>query len=201
MAGAGFLTVRRGHGGGTFVQERDTASLIPILTDFYRMAMVGVEELTRTRVILESVVIREAAAKMTSEDLVKLYKNVDQAEEYYRRGDHVNRLETNLEYHSILAGIVGSLVLELNIAAVIKLLSYYLEAIPPSTEMIEATISGHREILRLIENGEVEKAIKLNEAHVEEISKKMMHLADEEANKGLPARHLINLNGAVEDGL
>ncbi len=192
LESAGLLTVKRGHGGGTFVHERDIFSLIPVYADILRMALVEVGELTRTRVLLESAVIREAVDLATPEDLAILRESVDLAEKYYRQGDVPRRVEANLVFHTELARIAGSLVLVLNIGAIMKLLSYYLEAVPPSAEMIEGTIAGHRELLNLIEQGEAEAAVELNRTHVEEISQKLMLRAEEDAQNGHLARHLFD---------
>lgn len=201
LVSTGFLVVRRGYGGGTFVQERDINSLIPVYADLLRMALVEVEELTRTRVVLESVVIRQAARNMTPEALAELYDNVDRAEDFYRRGERARRVETNLEFHTKLARVAGSMVLELNVGAVLKLLSYYLEAVPPSAEMVEGTLSGHRQLLNLIEKGDVEEAVRLNRTHVDEVSRKLALRAAEDAEKGIPARHLFDGEEGGQGGI
>ena len=113
-----------------------------MLADILRLALVEVSELTRTRVLLESVVIREAAARLDPETLAALHANVDLAEQYYRQGEVEKRVATNLEFHTALARLAGSPVLELNVGAVLRLLSYYLTAIPPSPRWWKAPCTG-----------------------------------------------------------
>lgn len=195
LESTGLLTVRRGHAGGTFVQERDVSSLVPVFADILRLALVEVSELTRTRVLLESVVIQEAGARITPEGLATLRENVDQAEQYYRQGEVALRVAANLEFHMKLARIAASPVLELNVGAVLKLLSYYLETIPPSPEMVEGTLAGHRQLIELLAAGRVPEAVELNREHIETVSHKLIRRAEEDADKGLPARHLFDDGG------
>ncbi len=201
LESAGLLTVRRGHGGGTFVQERDVASLVPVFADILRLALVEVSELTRTRVLLESVVIQEAGARITPPGLALLHENIDQAQEYYRQGEFGLRLAANLDFHMKLARIAASPVLELNVGAVLKLLSYYLETIPPTPEMVEGTLRGHRQLVEHLAAGRVREAVALNQEHIETVSRKMIRRAEEDANKGLPARHLFDDGGIDEKAL
>ncbi|MCB2192954.1 MAG: FCD domain-containing protein [Deltaproteobacteria bacterium] len=198
LESTGLLTVRRGHGGGTFVQERDVASLVPVFADILRLSLVEVSELTRTRVLLETVVIQEAGALITPADVAELHKNVDEAEHYYRQGDVERRVASNLEFHMKLASVAASPVLELNVGAVLKLLSYYLEAIPPTPEMVEGTIRGHRQLVDLLATGKVQEAVALNRQHIETVSRKMILCAEKDADKGLPARHLFDDGGIDE---
>ena len=186
----GLLTVRRGHNGGTFVRHRDTNSLIPLFADLLRHSLVEVSELTRTRVLLESVVIKEAAGRVDASHLAALHRNVDQAEEFFRQGDPTRRLSANLDFHLALARVTGNSMLELNIGAVLELLSYYLATIIPSKEMIVHTLKSHRKILLLLEEGETDKALELNNKHIEAISQKLVARAEEDAQLGRLARHL-----------
>ncbi|KIX11992.1 FadR/GntR family transcriptional regulator [Dethiosulfatarculus sandiegensis] len=194
----GLLTVKRGHGGGTFVQKRDMNSLVPVVADILRLALVEVSQLTRTRVLLEGLVIKEAAQRITREDIKILRQNVDLAESYYRQGDVEKRVAENLEFHKQLARIADNPVLELNVGAVLKLLSYYLATIPPSPEMVEATLSGHRRVVDLLEQGRGEEAASVNAEHMESVSRKLVKLAEKEAEMGMPARHLFD-QGGIDD--
>lgn len=186
----GLLTVRHGHNGGTFVRERDTASLIPLFADLLRFSLVEVSELTRTRVLLESLIIKEVAGRIDAPRLAALHQNVDQAEEFFRHDDAARRLDTNLDFHVALARVAGNSMLELNIGAVLELLSYYLSTITPSKEMIRHTLKSHRELLNLLEKGQAEKALELNNSHIEAISQKLVARAREDAQLGRLARHL-----------
>ncbi|MBU1156326.1 MAG: GntR family transcriptional regulator [Proteobacteria bacterium] len=198
LESAGLLTVRRGHGGGTFVQERDVASLVPVFADILRLALVEVSELTRTRVLLETVVIQEAGARISPVDIAALNQNVDLATEYYHQGEVALRLATNLEFHMMLARIAASPVLELNVGAVLKLLSYYLETIPATSEMVDGTLAGHRQLVEYFAVGQVREAVELNREHIQTVSRKMIRRAEEDADKGLPARHLFDDGGIDE---
>lgn len=198
LESAGLLTVRRGHGGGTFVQKSDVASLVPVFADILRLALVEVSELTRTRVLLESVVIQEAGARISPEDVAALHKNIDGAEQHYRHGDVEQRVAANLDFHMKLARVAASPVLELNVGAVLKLLSYYLEAIPPTAEMVENTLASHRQLIELLAAGRVQEAVELNREHIETVSRKLILCVEEDADKGLPARHLFDDGGIDE---
>lgn len=198
LESAGLLTVRRGHGGGTFVQERDVATLVPVFADILRLALVEVSELTRTRILLESVVMQEAGVRIKPQHIAALHQNVDQATEYYRQGEVALRLAANLEFHMMLARIAASPVLELNVGAVLKLLSYYLETIQATSEMVDGTLAGHRQLVEHLAFGQVREAVELNREHIQTVSRKMIRRAEEDADKGLPARHLFDDGGIDE---
>ena len=96
---SGLLTVRWGRGGGSFVQERDTQSLSQAYANILRLALVEVSELTRARVLLESVAIQEAAKNIRPGDLDDLRQNIREAKDYYRQGRMEERLKKNLDFH------------------------------------------------------------------------------------------------------
>ncbi|BEQ14715.1 hypothetical protein FAK_17810 [Desulfoferula mesophila] len=171
---------------------------MPVFADILRLSLVEVSELTRTRVLLESVVIQEAGALLKPADVALLHKNVDEAEQFYKQGEVELRVAANLDFHMKLARVAASPVLELNVGAVLKLLSYYLEAIPPTAEMVEGTLAGHRQLIELMATGQVLEAVALNRQHIETVSRKLILCAEEDADKGLPARHLFDDGGIDE---
>jgi DNA-binding FadR family transcriptional regulator len=174
---SGLVLIRRGRDGGTFVQERDASSLSQAYGNILRLALVEVSELTRARVLLESGAIQEAAKFMRPEDLKELRKNVREAERYYAQNDRENRLKTNLEFHVALGRLARNIILELNISAILSLLSYYLKTMQVTKEMGEATLKAHTRIVELLEQGKFEEASTENQQHIETVSSQLLRHA------------------------
>lgn len=175
----GFLTMRRGYGGGTFVRERDTGSLVSAYADLLRLSMVDVEELTRARVFLESVALREAAAHATAQDLDTLGEKIAEARACYAEGRVEARISANLAFHSLLSRFSGNIVLEMTITSILSILFDYLKVMTITPEMIEGTLKSHEGILSGLREGRTEETIALNQGHIQEVSTRLVAAARE----------------------
>ena len=191
LESAGLLVVRRGHGGGTFVRERDISSLVSAYADLLRLSLVDVSELTRTREILESAVIRQLGNNISSQDFENLRWNIREAERHHLLGENEKRLTLNIDFHVALARLSRNVVLELNVTAVVSLLHYYLVATKVTPEMGQATIESHLQITDFLERGAIDEAMAANQAHIEDISQRLTVYAEATSPTALLDRHLI----------
>ncbi len=187
---SGLLTVRWGRGGGSFVQERDTQSLSQAYANILRLALVEVSELTRARVLLESVAIQEAAKNIRPGDLDDLRQNIREAKEYYRQGRMEERLKKNLDFHVALGRLSGNIILELNISAVLSLLAYYLKTMQVTPEMVESTLKKHARLVALIEQRKPDEAVAANQKHIETVAGQLMAQAEKGFDRTLNG-HLL----------
>jgi len=174
---SGLLVIRRGRDGGTFVQDRDVSSLSQAYSNILRLALVEVSELTRARVLLESLAIQEASRLIQPADVEELRQNVLEAEHFYNQDDRENRLKRNLEFHVALGRLAKNVVLELNISAILSLLSYYLRTMEVTREMGEATLKAHSEIVELVAEGKIDQAVAKNQQHIEAVSSRLLYHA------------------------
>jgi len=179
LESTGLLTLRRGYGGGTFVRERDTASLVSAYADLLRLSMVDVEELTQARVFLESLSLREAAKRISDRDLDVLGENISEARAFYAENKVNERLSSNLEFHTLISQASGNVVLEINMRAILSILYYYLKVMTITPHMIEHTLARHEEILLRLREKQVEEAVALNQDHIQEVSKRLIAAARE----------------------
>jgi GntR family transcriptional repressor for pyruvate dehydrogenase complex len=182
---SGLLRVRWGRGGGSFVQERDTQSLSQAYANILRLAQVEVSELTRGRVLLESLTIREAAKNIRPGDLEALRQNIREARACYRQGLTEERLQKNLDFHVALGRLSGNIILELNIAAILSLLAYYLKTMQVTPEMVEATLKKHARIVTLIEKGQADEAVAANRRHIETVAGQLLAQAEKRFDRTL----------------
>lgn len=182
---SGLLVIRRGRDGGTFVQERDVSCLSQAYGNILRLALVEVSELTRARVLLESLAFKEAARFMRPEDLKELRANIKEAKRYYDQDDRENRLKSNLDFHVALGRLARNVILELNISAVLSLLSYYLRTMEVTREMGEATLKAHSQIVELMAQGKMDQAVAKNQQHIETVSSQLLNHAAKEFHGAL----------------
>jgi len=191
LEGAGILFVRRGHGGGIFVQERNISSLVSAYADLLRLTLIDVSELTRARNVLESAVIRQLTGNMSSRDFDNLRWNIREAERQLLLGENEKRLTLNIDFHIALAHLSKSVVLELNVTAVVSLLHSYLMSTRLTPEMGQATIEYHHQILNFLERGAIDEAVAANQTHTEEVSQRLMSYAEDSGATALLGHHLI----------
>ncbi len=188
---AGLLVVRRGQRGGIFVRERDVSFVTSTYADLLRLTLVDVSELTRTREILERAVIEEVSNnKLPSEDFDELRLNITEAKRHHSLGEGKKRLSQNIDFHLALARFSRSVVLEINLTAVLSLLHYYIEATRISSDMGESTIQAHLRILDLLERGETDEALIVNQGHIADISQRIIAYAEANGVSGLVGDHL-----------
>jgi GntR family transcriptional repressor for pyruvate dehydrogenase complex len=166
LASQHLIVTTRGVTGGSYVAQPDPARLAESLTGGVRMLLactpVGVDELIEVREMVEVPAVGLAALRRTDEDLDVLRGTLYDPD----RDDIPTKLDAHRAFHAALAAATGNPVYEL--------LARPLYAVANEAELAEAASPGiwhtldaeHREILRAVEERDVEAAQQATRRHL-----------------------------------
>lgn len=168
---SGFVVVKKGNRGGTFVQDvASNRKMVEYFSGHVRVGNIDLQQLTEARYWIESIIMDMVARKVTKRDLDVLEKSIEQSEQLYRSGQEKEKIYENFNFHSLLANITGNRIIADMHSAIVNLMSYMMVKIKPSPTMTEKTFKTHRELVALLAQGQWEKAKEINGAHIMQLS-------------------------------
>jgi DNA-binding FadR family transcriptional regulator len=168
----GFLVVRRGSRGGTYVTDLSDISIKDNLEDLLRMGRVSLEDLTQARLLLEPEVFRLAALNVSDEQLDALEALVRTSMETEELKARI-RLET--EFHRRVAEASGSPIY----LRFMQIIFDFVEVFAITTESLDFGIHQKEEHLNLfnaLKAHDGERAAHLARQHAEKVTRGMLKL-------------------------
>ena len=154
---AGLIRLAQGSTGGAFVADNKGAAISSGMTDLFDFGTIGAAEVTQARVWLETIVVREACARATGEDIERLEKNVEEAELAFAMGDFTAGSGKHLEFHRILARMAGNAVMMIFVDAVLDVVQRFIDSIGEYSNAYVAP--SRRRFLKHLREGDVEAAV------------------------------------------
>ncbi|MEJ7930484.1 FCD domain-containing protein [Ramlibacter sp. AN1015] len=176
---AGLVRLQKGATGGAFISEASGEAIATGLLDMYHSGTISPEQLTEARIWLESVVVREACQRNTSEEIEQLRENVRQAEGANARGDLDERAEVNLEFHRILARMTRNPVVVIVMDSLLAVLHHFVQTIGPYENSF--VLPSRKRFIKLMEARDVEGAIAEMESSLKRLQRSYLSLAKEAA--------------------
>jgi GntR family transcriptional regulator, transcriptional repressor for pyruvate dehydrogenase complex len=162
----GFLTIRRGPGGGPVVAGVDPRNLARMSTLYYHLAGANYQELFDTWLTLEPVVVRQVAETID--------RDVKRAalEPFFPRADDTERehfMSTSNGFHAALANLSGNRVLTLMLQAISHIVNdHVIRDLDPLNERDEIS-HDHAEIGQAVIDGKGARAHRLAAEHIQHI--------------------------------
>lgn len=176
---AGLIRLQKGASGGAFITEAKGEAIATGLLDMYHSGTISPQQLTEARIWLESVVVREACQRATSEQIELLRENVRQAEKANERGDLDERAEVNLEFHRILARMTGNPVVVIVMDSLLAVLRHFVHTIGPYENSF--VLPSRKRFIKLMESRDVDGAITEMESSLKRLQRSYLSLAKEAA--------------------
>jgi DNA-binding FadR family transcriptional regulator len=162
----GFLTIRRGPGGGPVVVGVDPRNLARMSTLYYHLAGANYEELFDAWLTLEPVVVRQVAETIA--------RDVKRAalEPFFPQPEDTERerfMSTSNGFHAVLANLSGNRVLTLMLQAISHIVTeHIIRDLDPLNERDEIS-HDHAEIGQAVIDGKGAKAQRLAAEHISHI--------------------------------
>lgn len=131
---------------------------------------IGDEELRdiyEIRIRLEGLASREAARRISEDDLKKLRHSVELSEFYIARQDAESLKELDSEFHRIIYKASGNRLLCKTLTELHRNIQFYRQRSLTVADRTEKSANEHREILDAIERGDCDAADRLTSAHIE----------------------------------
>jgi GntR family transcriptional repressor for pyruvate dehydrogenase complex len=158
----GFLEIRRGKGGGSYVSDLDQLFFKENFADLIRLKKIRVDDLVQARLFIEPEVVKLVVANATDQDLDKIHKNLIEFEEA-TDPDIRDRLVN--EYHKLIGRFCGNPLYSVLMDSIMDFYEAYMRVIKPSSELLD-NIGDHSKIFQAIKERDTEKAVRLTKRHI-----------------------------------
>ena len=170
----GFLDVRRGSRGGTYVTDLSNISIRDNLEDLLRMGKVSLKDLTQARLLLEPEVFRLAATNASEKQLAEMERLV-------REGSGARDLNLKIKLHSdfhrLAAVATGSPIYVRFMQIIFDFVEVFAVTIQPS-DFSPHEEKDHPELLETLKNRDAERAAILARNHAEHVTREMIKLEE-----------------------
>ncbi len=158
----GFLEIKRGKGGGSYVSNLDQLFFKENFTDLIRLKKIQVDDLVQARLFIEPEVVKLVVANATDQDLNKIQKNLIEFEET-TDPDIRERLVT--EYHKLIGRPCGNPLYSVLMDSIMDFYEAYMRVIKHPSQQLN-NIEDHSKIYQAIKERDTEKAVRLTKRHI-----------------------------------
>lgn len=172
---SGFVEVRQGSEGGTFIKSFDSSAVIRSITDLIRFGDVSLENLTQARLEIEKVILSLAFKNLDDHFLGLLRENIEDTEKLIGVG--IRPRETNVGFHLLLAKATGNSLFEMIMQSLMDVMLCFLRKITPSPEYIRRVLDYHREIYLALEAADLRRARQKLEQHLIDVNERLSALS------------------------
>ncbi len=189
----GFLSIRKGSGGGAEVLQVDIKTTRDSIFNFLHFQNVSVKDLSEVRKVLEPHLTRLAAERLTPELVEKLTLSQNCCLEAFSRGENIYQFE--LEFHRLLAEASGNPVFLLIQDFVNRSLETIKRELRPGLSFLEEVLEAHASILQAVQDADPGRAAAEMYRHVCQVEDGLEAIRTspkdtEEASSNLEEAHL-----------
>jgi GntR family transcriptional repressor for pyruvate dehydrogenase complex len=180
----GFLSIRKGYGGGAVVLEVDMNTTRDSIANFLHFQNVSVRNLSEVRKLIEPYLARLATERLKQDALDTLEDCNQACREALRLGQSMSRHEIN--FHRILADASGNPVLILILDFVNSVLTDSKRHLQPGVTFSRQVLKAHERILAAVRVRDLERAEAEMHDHVCEVEEALeaLRIEKEEGTKG-----------------
>ncbi|NDG40969.1 MAG: FadR family transcriptional regulator [Betaproteobacteria bacterium] len=178
---AGLIRLQKGASGGAFISERSGQAIVTGLLDMYHLGSIAPAQLTEARIWLETIIVREACARATTQDLADLNTNIAEAKAAAACGDFPLRAEKHLDFHRILARMTGNPIMVIMMNGVLDVLKYFIHKIGDYKNTF--VLPSRRRFMKHLEEGHVEAAVAEMETSLKRLQRSYLSRVDVSAGR------------------
>ena len=168
----GFIDVRRGNRGGTYVTDLSNISIRDNLEDLLRIGKVSMDDFTQARRLLEPEVFRQAALNATDEQLAEMEHLIQKANE---TTEIPSRIQLESDFHRLVAKASGRPIY----IRFMQLIFDFIEVFAIATKSLDFGVhqtDEHNDIIEALKNRDGEQAALLARRHAETVNSGMVKI-------------------------
>ena len=171
---SGLILIKQGTKGGAFIKKADAPQrLKECLSDHLKLGNITIDQLAEARFWIESIIIDIVGQKARKKDFQLLRESIQRAEEFFRQGEEEKKIDENWNFHVILVKISGNYILIDTLRSINELMRYMMLKITTDRKISENAFKAHKEILDLLESGDLEKAKEVNKIHIQDLNNRL----------------------------
>ena len=171
MEREGFLTIKQGVKGGSYVREADFAPIVNSITHMLQFKRVTLENLTEARLIIEPEIAKMAALKSLKPDIRKMEDSLEGLRQVVEKKERST--STNIRFHRIIAESCKNPVLFFVNSALLNILQENLSRLYLELESNRLLLEQHIRIYEAIKARQAEKAYSEMRSHILSVKKIM----------------------------
>ena len=175
----GFLEIRKGATGGSFVTEVDMEKARTLLINFLHFKNLSLQDLSEVRLILEPYVAEKAALAIAEEQLDNLRKLNEESEHLLKNGMSSKSRENEIAFHRIIGAVTGNPILMFILEFVEHLLIDAKDILQPGKEFSERVLAAHKSIYEALSERNPGEARKEMIRHVQEVAEDLFAIQEE----------------------
>lgn len=122
LESVGLVELRKGASGGAFISRGRPEAITDAVRDMFHVGGISLEQLTETRLLLESAIVRLACGRADPRAFDALEDNVRRAEAETKAGNLAAKTAINIEFHTVLAAATGNPLLAMLTGALMNVL-------------------------------------------------------------------------------
>jgi GntR family transcriptional repressor for pyruvate dehydrogenase complex len=171
----GFLDVRRGNRGGTYITDLSNISIRDNLEDLLRMGKVSMGDFTQARLLLEPEVFRLAALNATKEQLLEMSEVIRKSR---KTKDEKERIQIESDFHRLVAKSSGSPLY----IRFMQIIFEFVEVFSITTKSLDFGIheqDEHLDLFEAIKRRDGEEAAHLARKHAEKVNDGMIKIEEQ----------------------
>jgi GntR family transcriptional regulator, transcriptional repressor for pyruvate dehydrogenase complex len=170
----GFLTIKQGVKGGSFIREADFSPIVNSITHMLQFKRVTIENLTEARLIIEPEIARLAALKSLKPDIQKLEESLDGLRQVVAKKERST--STNIQFHRIIGECCKNPALLFINGSLLNILQENLSRLSLKLENNRLLLEQHILIHEAIEARQSEKAYSEMRCHILTVKKIMRNV-------------------------
>lgn len=165
----GFITIRRGAGGGPVASEINWATARDYFSNFLAFQKVTLADISEVRKLVEPYIARKAAEQISPESLQELRAAHEDCVAAFHANEDVVRSETEVRFHVLLGKYAANPFLWVMLDFVNNMLADAKHKLKPGKDFSAKVIRAHQQILDAIGRGDPELAAKAMFDHICEV--------------------------------
>jgi GntR family transcriptional repressor for pyruvate dehydrogenase complex len=175
LENSGLLRLQKGAWGGAFVRESSGDAIIAGLRDMFHLGAIAPEHLTEARVMIESIAVRVACERATSEDVAALNANIAEAAKAARaKAEFYHQAAIHLDFHRILAHATKNPVMVIVMEALLDVMQHFIRAIGQTRN--PWVLPSRRRFMKHFAARESDAAVAEIENHLERLNRYYLSL-------------------------
>ncbi len=170
----GFLEVRRGKNGGTYVTDLSTISIVDHLEELILIGKVSIKDIIQARLLIEPELFRLATLRASQDQINQLKAITDKAS---ASKSNKLRAQLNLEFHRTIVKIADNPIYTRTMKIIIDFVESFMHSFKPSHLYIHND-QDHIDILSAMSKQDAASAEKIARNHIQTAGNKMIEFEE-----------------------
>ena len=163
---SGFIVVQKGAAGGPVVVDTILQSISSLFLDAFQMKRMTTDELTRARLEVEKMVMKNVFGAITKREIALLRESVAEAKRKLDEG--LTPFEEDLHFHKLLARATRNHVFVIMVESLMAVVAHFMSFLNIGADVSMKANAAHGRILDAIEEDDEPRALAELERHIME---------------------------------